>query len=61
MRKISTPKTVVKTQKNSADSDLESFYSEKPSAQIISNILNYSKALEVKKTSSGVAIELIGN
>ena len=61
MRKTSTPKTKVKTEKNSADSDLESFYSEKPSQQIISNILNFSKALDVKTTSSGVAIELVGN
>jgi len=61
MRKISTPKTKVKTPQHSPDSDLESFYTEKPSAQIISNILNYSKALEVKTTSSGIAIELVGN
>ena len=61
MRKTSTPKTKLKTTKNSADSDLESFYTEKPSEQTISNILNFSKALEVQKTSTGAAIELIGN
>ena len=64
MAKISTPKTSVKISEAQAEamSAEDSFnYNEKPSAHIINNILNYSKALEVKHTADGALIENVMN
>lgn len=64
MAKISTPKIPVKTldceeQQSTPESSLP--LQEAVPAHLISNVLNYSKALEVKKTSAGKRIGTVLN
>jgi hypothetical protein len=63
MAKISTPKTsvkIVEAEPQPVQTDLLKA-SEGPSASIIANILNYSKALEVKTSKSGNVIAVVKN
>jgi hypothetical protein len=72
MAKTSTPKNPVKIVEaataqpvlnegvTSGDGSFDQFKAA-PSAHIISNILNYSKALEVKTSASGKVIAVVKN
>lgn len=65
MTKISTLKTSVKISEAQAEaivsSEISQNPSDLPSKHIINNILNYSKALEVKRTPDGKVIENVMN
>jgi hypothetical protein len=54
-----TTKKITKELNNSIDNDKE--FPHEPQESVINNILNYSKALSIRKTKSGKTFEIVLN
>ena len=62
MNKTSTKKIITSPkQEMNADSDNKNEFPYEPGSNVINNILNYSKALSIRKSKSGENFEMVLN
>ena len=61
MSKTSTKKILDQHVKTNEEMDMKNEFSEEPGNNVINNILNFSKALSIKKLKNETTIELVLN